>query len=147
MNKWEVGKVLDEISKYVELSESNRFKAIAFEKAARAISALDRDPAELVASGELQKTPGIGKTTAAVVEEVLRTGRSRYLDELRTQYPPGIFDLLRVPRLGLKKIGLLHEKLGIGSLDDLEQACRAGRLKTLKGFGEKTQQKILEGIA
>jgi DNA polymerase (family 10) len=147
MNKLEVAKVLDEISKYVELAEPNRFKALAFEKASRAISALDRDPAELLASGELQKTPGIGKTTAAVVEEVLLTGHSRYLDELRKQYPPGIFDLLRVPRLGLKKIGLLHEKLGISSLDELEDACRSGRLKTLRGFGEKSQQKILEGIA
>lgn len=147
MNKWEVAKVLDEIARYVELSEANRFKSLAFEKASRAISALDRDPAELIASGELQKMPGIGKTTAAVVEEVLGTGRSRYLDELRAQYPPGIFEMLRVPRLGLKKIGVLHAKLGIGSLDELEQACRTGRLKTLKGFGEKTQQKILEGIA
>jgi DNA polymerase (family X) len=147
MDKWEVARTLDEIAKYVELSEPNRFKALAFEKAARALAALDRDPADLIASGDLQKTPGIGKTTASVVEEVVRTGRSRYLDELRKQYPPGIFELLRVPRLGLKKIGLLHDKLGIGSLDELEVACRAGRLTTLRGFGEKTQQKILEGIA
>jgi DNA polymerase (family 10) len=147
MDKWEVARTLDEIARYVELSEPNRFKALAFEKASRAISALDRDPADLIVSGDLQKMPGIGKTTAAVVEEVVRTGRSRYLDELRKQYPPGIFELLRVPRLGLKKIGLLHDKLGVGSLDELEAACRAGRLTTLRGFGEKTQQKILEGIA
>ena len=147
MNKWEVARVLDEIAKYVELSEANRFKSLAFEKASRAISALERDPAEMLASGDLQKTPGIGKTTAAVVEEVLRTGTSRYLEELRKQYPPGIFELLRVPRLGLKKVGILYDKLGIGSLDELEQACRNGRLKTLRGFGEKTEQKILEGIA
>ena len=105
MDKWEVARTLDEISRYVELKESNRFKSLAFEKAARALAALDRDPEELVASGELQKTPGIGKTTASVIEELLRTGRSRYLDELRAQYPPGIFEMLRVPRLGLKKIG------------------------------------------
>jgi DNA polymerase (family 10) len=147
MNKWEIAKVLDEISKYVELSETNRFKALAFEKASRAISALDREPADLLASGELQKTPGIGKTTASVVEELVRTGRSRYLEELRKEYPPGIFELLRIPRLGLKKIGLLHDKLGISNLDQLEEACRAGKLKTLRGFGEKTEQKILQGIA
>jgi DNA polymerase (family 10) len=147
MDKREVARTLDEIARYVELSEPNRFKALAFEKAARAIAALDRHPADLIASGDLQKTPGIGKTTASVIEEVVRTGRSRYLEELRKQYPPGIFELLRIPRLGLKKIGLLHDKLGIGSLDDLEAACRAGRLTTLRGFGEKTQQKILEGIA
>src|SRR2546423_6380952 len=146
MNKFEVARVLDEISKYVELSESNRFKSLAFEKASRAISALERDPADMLASGDLLKPPGIGKATAAVVEEVLRTGTSRYLEELRAKYPAGIFELMRVPRLGLKKVGLLHDKLGVGNLDDLEQACKTGRVATLKGFGEKTQQKILEGI-
>ena len=147
MDKFEVARTLDEIAKYVELSEANRFKSLAFEKASRALSALDRDPAELIASGDLQKTPGIGKTTAGVIEELLRTGRSRYLDELRKQYPPGIFELLRVPRLGLKKLGLLHDKLGIGSLDELEAACRSGKLRTLRGFGEKSEQQILKGIA
>jgi DNA polymerase (family 10) len=146
MDKFEVARTLDEIARYVELSESNRFKSLAFERAARALSALDRDPAELIESGDLQKTPGIGKTTAGVIEELLHTGRSRYLDELREKYPPGIFELLRVPRLGLKKIGVLHDKLGIGSLDELEAACRAGKLRTLRGFGEKTEQQILKGI-
>src|SRR5438445_8538951 len=104
MDKWEIARTLDEIARYVELSEANRFKSLAFERAARALSALDRDPADLIASGDLQKTPGIGKTTASVIEELMRTGKSRYLDELRNKYPPRIFELLRVPRLGLKKI-------------------------------------------
>ncbi len=147
MDKWQVARTLDEIAKYVELSEPNRFKALAFERAARAISALDRDIADLVASGDLHITPGIGKTTGAVVEELVRTGRSRYLEDLRTQYPAAIFELLRIPRLGLKKIGILYNRLGIGNLDELEDACRAGRLKMLRGVGERTQQKILEGIA
>jgi DNA polymerase (family X) len=146
MDKWEIARTLDEIGRYVELSESNRFKSLAFERAARALSSLDRDPAELIASGDLQKTPGIGKTTASVIEELMRTGKSRYLEELREKYPPGIFELLRVPRLGLKKIGVLHDKLGIGSLDELEAACKAGRLRTLHGFGEKSEQQILKGI-
>jgi DNA polymerase (family 10) len=147
MDKWQVARTLDEISKYLELSQSNRFKALAFERAGRAISALDRDIADLVSSGDLYETSGIGKATGAVVEELLRTGRSRYLEDLQKQYPPGIFELLRVPGLGLKKVGQLFESLGVSNLDELEEACRAGRLKTLRGFGEKTQQKILEGIA
>ncbi len=147
MDKWEVARTLEEISRYVELSESNRFKAIAFEKAAKAISSLDRDLDALIASGELRKTPGIGKTTSAIIEELVRTGHSRYLDDLRKQYPAGIFELLRVPRLGLKKIAILHDALGIGSLDELEEACRSGRVRTLRGFGGKTESAILEGIA
>jgi DNA polymerase (family 10) len=147
MDKWQIARTLDEISKYLELSESNRFKALAFERASRSISSLDRDIGDLVSTGDLYETSGIGKATGAVVEELLRSGRSQYLEDLRKQYPPGIFDLLRVPRLGMKKVGLLYEKLGITNLEELEEACRSGRLKTLKGFGEKTQQKILEGIA
>jgi DNA polymerase (family 10) len=76
----------------------------------------------------------------------MTTGRSKYLEELRAQYPPGIFELLRVPGLGLKKIGILHAEFGIAGLDDLEAAARDGRIAKLPGFGAKMQQKILEGI-
>jgi len=146
MDKFAVARALDEISRYLELGESNRFKALAFERAARSLRSLDREPADLIATGDLLKTPGIGKGTAAVIEELVRTGASRYLDDLRKQYPPGIFELMRVPSLGLKKIGMLYETLGIGSLDELEAAARAGKLAKLHGFGAKTQQKILDGI-
>src|SRR5205814_10507994 len=112
MDKWEVARALDEIAKYVELSETNRFKSLAFEKAARALSALDRDPEELIASGDLQKTQGIGKTTAAVIEELARNGRSRYLDELRKQLPPGIYEIFRVTRQGLTNFGILLVQYG-----------------------------------
>jgi DNA polymerase (family 10) len=146
MDKFAVARALDEISRYLELGESNRFKALAFERAARSLRALDREPADLIASGDLTKISGIGKATAAVIEELVRGGSSRYLEELRAQYPPGIFELMRVPSLGLKKIGMLYETLGVGSLDELEEAARAGKLAKLRGFGAKTQQKILEGI-
>lgn len=146
MNKFDIARALDEISSYLELSESNRFRALAFERAARSIRAIDAEPADLIASGELAKVPGIGKATAAIIEELARTGGSAYLEDLRKQYPAGIFELLRVPKLGLKKIGILHEKLGIGSLNELEEAARAGRLATLPGFGAKTEKLILAGI-
>jgi DNA polymerase (family 10) len=146
MNKFDIARALDEISSYAELSESNRFRALAFERAAHSIRALDAEPADLIAGGELVKTPGIGKATAAIIEELVRTGRSQYLEDLRQQYPPGIFELLRVPKLGLKKIGILHQQLGIGSLDELEEAARAGRIASLPGFGAKTEQYILGGV-
>src|SRR5512141_1816678 len=146
MDKFAVARALDTIARYLELGEANRFKALAFERAARSLRSVDRDPADLIADGGLTKIAGIGKATAAVIEELVRTGSSRYLDELRAQYPPGIFELLRVPALGLKKIGMLYEALGVGDLDALEEAARAGKLAGLKGFGPKTQQKILDGI-
>ena len=81
-----------------------------------------------------------------MIAEIVETGTSRYFAELQAQYPAGIFDMLKVPGLGLSKIGVLHSQLGIGSLDDLETAAREGRLAKLRGFGAKTQTKILEGI-
>ena len=146
MDKFTVAKTLDEISRYIELSDPNPFRARAFEKAARAVEKLDDDIESVVASGEITKVSGIGKATAQIIEEIVRTGSSRYLEELRAQYPPGIFDLLRVPRLGLKKIGVLYSDLGVASLDELEQAARSGRLAKLKGFGAKTAEQILKGI-
>ena len=145
-DKWTVARVLDEIAQYVALSDPNRFKSRAFERAARAVENLEEDLAKLVASNELLSTPGIGKAVGAIITELVETGESRYLAELQAKYPPGIFDMLRVPGFGLTKIGLVHEKLGVGSLDELEAAAREGRLAKLHGFGPKTQTKILEGI-
>src|SRR5215212_2101667 len=113
VDKWTVARVLDEIAQYVALSDPNRFKSRAFERAARAVENLEEEIGDLVASGSLLSTPGIGKAVGAIIKELVESGESRYLDDLRKQYPPGIFDLLRVPGLGLTKIGLLYESLGI----------------------------------
>jgi DNA polymerase (family X) len=147
MDKWTVARTLDEIANYIELSEPNPFRVRAFQRAARKIETLDADLEKLVASSELSTVPGIGKAIGAIVSEIVTTGHSRYLEDLRRQYPAGIFDLLRVQALGLKKIGMLYSQLGIGDLESLEKAAREGRIAKLKGFGAKTQQKILEGIA
>ena len=128
MNKFDIARALDDISSYLELSETNRFRALAFERAAHSIRALDAEPADLIASGELLKTRRHRQSHRRRSSRSWSApAQSKYLEELRTQYPPGIFELLRVPKLGLKKIGILHEKLGIGSLDELEEAARDGR--------------------
>jgi DNA polymerase (family 10) len=145
-DKWTVARALDEISRYHELGDPQPFRARAFERAARAVEGLESDLPELIASGDLYKTSGIGKAIGPIIIELVERGSSPYLDELRAQYPPGIFDLLRVPGLGLKKIGVLHSTFGIGSLDELEEAAKEGKLAKLRGFGAKTQTKILEGI-
>lgn len=147
MDKWNVARALDEIARYLELSETNPFKTRAYERAARAVEGIEDDLSTLVNENRLLETSGIGKGIAPVIEELVRTGNSRYLDELRAHYPPGIFEMLRVPGLGLKKIGQLYSELGIASLDELEAAARAGSLSSLKGFGAKTAQKILDGVA
>src|SRR5258708_5025503 len=132
MDKYAVASALNDIARYLELSDPNPFRARAFEKAARAVEGLEGSLEDV---GALTGVAGIGKATATIIEELVRTGTSAYLEELRAQYPPGIFELSRVP------------KLGLGSLDELEAAARAGKLAKLKGFGSKTQQLVLEGIA
>ena len=146
MDKFTIARTLDEISRYLELNDANKFKARAFERAARAVESQDVDVVALAKSGHITTLSGVGKATGEVIEEIVRSGQSRYLLELRGQYPAGIFELLRVPKLGLKKIGILYEQLGIGSLDELEEAANAGKLARLKGFGPKTQEMVLKGI-
>src|SRR5215208_4038311 len=107
-DKWMVARALDEIAQYVALSDPNRFKSRAFERAARAVENLEEDLGALVAGGDLLKTPGIGKAVGAIITEIVESGESRYLDELRAQYPPGIFGLLRIPGFGLTKIAQVH---------------------------------------
>src|SRR5258707_750204 len=146
MDKWNVAKALDEIARYIQISDANPFKARAFERAARAVESSPTEVADLVASGEIHKTSAIGKSIGPIVVELVETGQSGYLEELRNQYPASIFDLLGIPNLGLKKIGIIYSQLGVASLDDLETACLDGRVAKLSGFGTKTQAKILEGI-
>jgi DNA polymerase (family 10) len=147
MDKFTVARLLDEISRYIELSDPNPFKARAFEKAARAVENIDDDVAALVESGGIYDVSGVGKATGKIVEEIVRTGTSAYLEELRGQYPPGIFELLRVPKLGIKKIGVLYTELGIASIDALEEAAGNGSIARLKGFGAKTAEAILKNVA
>ncbi len=140
--------VLSEIAALLELRAENRFKSRAYRGAAKAVLALDSDDlTPLLRSGELARVRGIGRATLAVVTDLVESGESRYLEQLRLDLPDGILDLMRVPGLGPEKIERLHEALGIASLDDLEAAARDGRLATVKGFGPKTVEQMPEAIA
>lgn len=102
---------------------------------------------EALADGSLGAIRGIGPATLAIVNELLETGRSSYLEELKSEIPPGLLDMLAVPGLGATRIKLLHDRLRITTLAELEAAARDGRLAELKGFGAKTAEKVLKGIA
>ena len=138
---------LTRIAAFLELRGESTFKCRAYEQAARSLVALDTDDlGALDRDGTLASTPGLGKATLAVVRDLIETGESRYLNELRADLPPGMPDLLRVPGLAIAKVHLLHEQLGIDSVDALEAASRDGRLAGVRGFGPKTAAKILRGI-
>ena len=139
--------VLSQIAAYLELAGANRYKARAYETAARSLLAANIDDlSEVLRTGELARLRGIGPATLAVLRDLVESGDSRYLDELRAQMPEGLLELMRVPGLSTEKILKLHEQGGIASIDDLEAAAKDGRLAKVKGFGPKTAQKILAGI-
>ena len=139
--------VLNQIGRLLQLKGEQRFKAKAYQGAARALIALDTDDlGPLLRSGELADTPGIGPATLSVVRDLVETGESRYLNQLSEGMPSGMVDLMRVPGLNAKKIQLIHEELGVNSLDDLERVAQSGELATLPKFGAKTAEKILRGI-
>ena len=143
-DKHQLARVLEEIAVFLELKGENPFKIKAYHTAARTIEKVDMDMAELALKWDTIK--GIGKTIGQQVEEFAATGQLTYHEELKVAVPPVLFDLVKVPGLGPKKALVLHEKLGINSVGELEYACRENRLKDLAGFGEKTQSKLLEGI-
>jgi DNA polymerase (family 10) len=138
---------LTQIAASLELRGESRFKIRAYEQAARALLTLDTDDlGALDRAGSLAATRGIGPATLSVVRDLIATGESRYLEQLRADTPPGLLDLLRVPGLATPRIRLLHEELGVDSVEALEAAVREGRLTSLKGFGPKTAERLLKGI-
>ncbi len=143
----DVARLLSEIATLLELRGEDPFRARAFSSAARALEGTDADLWSLAREDRLTSLRGVGPAIASVIGEIVLTGRSTPLEELKAATPLGLFDLLRIPGLGTKRIHLLHSELGIDSLDALEEAARAGRVAAVPGFGAKTQAKILEGIA
>ena len=139
--------VLNQIGALLRLKGEQRFKAKAYQGAARALIALDTDDlGPLLRSGELADTPGIGPATLSVVRDLVETGESRYLNQLSEGMPSGMLDLMRVPGLNAEKIQLIHSELGVDTLDDLERVAQNGELANLPKFGKKTAEKILRGI-
>lgn len=147
MDKKDAARVLEEIGACLELKGENPFRVRAYRTAARAISTFPGDLADAMASGELAEIKGIGPATLEIVSEVLRTGRSRTLEDLRDQVPPGLAEMLQISGLGVAKIRQIHESLHIETLAELEEAARDGTLAKLPRFGKKTAENILKGIA
>jgi len=140
-----VSQVLYQIGEVLTINE-DRFRSRAFNTAAQRIVSLTEDIRNIKDRGELQDIPGVGKGIAAVIEEVLETGGSKALEELEASLPPGIREMMRLEGVGPKKAVRLQKALGIASIDDLEKAAKEGRVRGLKGFGEKTEANILEAI-
>ncbi|MBX3738824.1 MAG: DNA polymerase/3'-5' exonuclease PolX [Candidatus Didemnitutus sp.] len=148
MKKAEIAAVLNDIATLLELKGENPFKIRAYVGGARVIESLSEEEiAARVAAGTLDEVKGIGDALAQKVGELHATGKLEFYEKLKASLPPGLVELLEIPGVGPKKIKALHEQLGIDSIAKLEAGCKAGQVAALAGFGEKTQAKILEGIA
>jgi DNA polymerase (family 10) len=146
MDKKEVAAILDEIGTLLELKGENPFKSRAYSAGARAVEELEEDLFAIIKENRLREIKGIGEGLAQKISELVLTGHLTYYEELKQELPESLREMLRIPGLGPKKIKLLHDQLGIKSIGELEDACNENRLIELPGFGEKSQQKVLQGI-
>ena len=142
----EVADLLLEIGRRASLEGGNPYKAKAYLRAAESLRNASRPLAEMIRRGELRQIPGVGDAIAERIANLHRTGTDPTLTKMRAKLPTGVLDLLAVPGLRPDKVLRLHDQLGIGSLDDLEQACREGRLEAIKGLGPALQRKISQGL-
>jgi DNA polymerase (family 10) len=144
----DIAAIFDEIADLLEIEGENPFRIRAYRNASRTIGDLGRELREMVEKGEeLTEIGGIGKDLAKKIQEIVATGTSPALDELRKKVPPGIPELLRLQGLGPKRVKTLWIELKITSMADLEKAAREGKLKSIPGFGEKTEQNVLKSLA
>jgi len=146
MTKSQIAEVLEEIATLLELKDENPFKIRAYANAARSLETFGGSLSDLQDEEALAKIPGIGKAIAAKVKELAGTGKLKYLEELRAEFPAAILELFSISGLGAKKIKALYEQLHISSIEQLREACKSGRVAQLPGFGETTQAKISTAI-
>jgi DNA polymerase (family 10) len=148
MENPEIAAAFDEVADLLELQEANPFRVRAYRNAARTVRDLSEPLAQMAADEKrrLEDLPGIGADLAGKIRELLQTGEFSVLRETRAKVPSGLRDLLGVPGLGAKRARILHDRLGVVSLEKLREAVNAHRIRGLKGFGEKTEENILRGL-
>src|SRR5437660_11609985 len=142
MDKFAIAAALQEIAARLELKGREYFKARGFKIGARAVTELTEDIGKLIKDNRLTLVKGIGQTLAKQIAELYATGESSFLNPLRAELRAGILELANVPGLNVKKVERLQEALGISSIEELKAACEAGKLRNVKGFGAKTEQKL-----
>jgi DNA polymerase (family 10) len=147
MSNEEAARLLEEYADLLELRGESIHRLNAYRRGAASVRQSVRSLPELKAEGKLRSLPGVGEAIESKLAEIVDTGSFHQYDELREQMPPSLATLLDVPEIGAKTAMRLYRELGVADLDGLEQAARAGRLRSLPGFGERSEQRILEGIA
>ena len=148
MDNGKIADHFDEMADLLEFRGENPFRVRAYRNGSKAIRELGESVAAILgdADRKLEDIPGIGKTLVAKAEVLVETGALPQLEKLRGEVPEIVLSMARIPGLGAKKAVVLHDQLGLKTLDDLRRACDQDVVKDLKGFGKKTQQVILDGL-
>jgi DNA polymerase (family X) len=149
MTNTDIAAVFDEVADILEFQGANQFRVRAYRNAARTIGDLPQSVAEMVADPHrgLTELEGIGKDLGEKIATLVKTGSLPMLEELRAEVPQSVMAIMRVPGLGPKRAATLHRELKVTSLDELREACEAHKVRELKGFGAKTEEAILGGLA
>ncbi len=146
LNNEAIAGKLETIGVLLELKGENPFRTKAYYAAAQTIRNLPDDIQKYIENDELTSLKGIGKDLAEKIKELATTGETRILSELKNMFPPELLELLNIQGLGPKKVKTLYEELKIYSIDQLKEACEKHLIRTLKGFGAKTEENIIAGI-
>lgn len=146
MTNADVARVFEEIADLMEIAGEDGFRVSSYRRVARTVGDLGEQIVEIASRGGLEKLPGIGKSSAEKIVELLKTGKVSLRESLMEQVPPSLLEILRIPGLGPKKAAVLWREVGVDSLESLKGAIDAGKLKGVKGFADRTIASIREGI-
>ena len=147
MDNRSLGRVLHEIADALEIKGENAFRVRSYRMSAESVESWGEDVAEMLRRGEsLRAIPGVGEGIAARLRELVERGSCAYHEELLSEVPRGLLELLKVPGLGPKGVGRVWRELGVRSAEDLEKAIADGRFRSLPGMKEKKEARIRKGL-
>ncbi len=146
MNNREVAEVLADIAKLLELEGDDAFRIRAYRRAAQSVEDLDGDVNEYYREGRLRAIPGVGESIARTIAELIGTGRSGTYEALKKEAPPELSAVIEVPGIGRRTALKVHQALGATTIEEFRRAARSHRIRKVRGFGERTEQKILAAI-
>jgi DNA polymerase (family 10) len=146
MSNKEIAQIFANIADILEIQGESKFRFLSYRRAAETIEELPRDLQSYAAENSLEEIQGVGKAIAGKVRELLQTGRLEFYEQRKAEVPLGVLDIMRINGVGPRKAKLFWDSLGITSVEQLQAAAEQGKLRDLAGMGEKSEQKVLEGI-
>jgi len=147
MRNGEIAEAFEELASLYELDGAVVYRVVAYRNAAKAIREAGVSVAEMAKQGRAEELAGVGKTIAEKIDALLETGSIPSADKLKQRIPSGLVEVTRIPGLGPKRAKLLHDELGVNSIEDLRRAAESGQLKDVKGFGKKAEENVLAAFA